>query len=49
MSTIDHLNKKFKPTIIKLANQDLQRTWKMKQEHLSPKYTTKINDIITIK
>ena len=49
MSAIDHLNKKFNPTTIKLANQDLQRTWKMKQEHLSPKYTTKINDIITIK
>jgi len=49
MSAIDHLNKKFNPTTIKLANQDLQRTWKMKQEHLSPRYTTKINDIITIK
>ena len=49
MLAIDHLNKKFKTTAIKLANQDLQRTWKMKQEHLSPKYTTKINDIITVK
>ena len=49
MSAIDHLNKKFKTNTIKLANQDLQRTWKMKQEHLSPKYTTKINDIITVK
>lgn len=49
MSAIDHLNKKFKTTAIKLANQDLQRTWKMKQERLSPKYTTKINDIITVK
>ena len=48
-NSIDHLNKKFKTTAIKLANQDLQRTWKMKQEHLSPKYTTKINDIITVK
>ena len=49
MSAIDHLNKKFKTTAIKLANQDLQQTWKMKQERLSPKYTTKINDIITVK
>lgn len=49
MSAIDHLNKKFKTAAIKLANQDLQRTWKMKQERLSPKYTTKINDIITVK
>ena len=49
MSAIDHLNKKFKTNTIKLANQDLQQTWKMKQERLSPKYTTKINDIITVK
>ncbi len=49
MSVIDHLNKKFKADKIKLANQDLERTWKMRQERLSPKYTTKINDIITVK
>ena len=49
MSAIDRLNKKYKMDTIKLANQDLQRTCKMKQERLSPKYTTKINDIITVK
>lgn len=49
MSAIDHLNKKFKADKIKLGNQDLERTWKMRQERLSPKYTTKINDIITVK
>lgn len=49
MSTIDHLNKKFKADKVKLANQDLKRTWKMRQERLSPKYTTKITDIITVK
>ena len=49
MSAIDHLNKKFKADKIKLASQDLERTWKMRQERLSPKYTTKLNDIITVK
>lgn len=49
MFAIDHLNKKFKADKIKIANQDLERTWKMRQERLSPKYTTKINDIITVK
>lgn len=49
MSAVDHLNKKFRSDKIKLASQDLERTWKMKQEYLSPKYTTKINDIITVK
>lgn len=49
MSAMDHLNKKFKSRVVKLANQDLKRTWKMKQERLSPRYTTKINEIIVVK
>jgi DNA polymerase V len=49
MSAIDKVNAKFKSDKIKLGNQDLQRTWKMRQERLSPKYTTNINDIITVK
>lgn len=49
MSAIDGLNKKYKGYKIKLGNQDLKRTWKMKQNHLSPKYTTNINEIITVK
>lgn len=49
MKAIDHLNTRFKSDKVKIANQDLERTWKMRQERLSPKYTTKINDIITVK
>ena len=49
MSTIDGLNKKYKDYKIKLGNQDLERTWKMRQERLSPRYTTNINEIITVK
>lgn len=49
MRAIDHINRKFKADKIKLGNQDLKRTWKMRQEHLSPKYTTNINEIITVK
>ena len=49
MSAIDHINTRFKADKIKLGNQDLQRTWKMRQERLSPKYTTDINDILIVK
>ena len=49
MSAIDGLNKKYKDYKIKLGNQDLKRTWKMRQERLSPKYTTNINDVIKVK
>jgi DNA polymerase V len=48
MSTIDVLNAKLGQQKIKLAAQDLQRVWKMKQEQLSPRYTTQLEDIITI-
>ena len=48
MSAMDYINKKYAAPKLKLANQDLTRTWKMRQAHLSPQYTTNLNDIITV-
>lgn len=49
MKVIDDFHKKTGERKIRLGNQDLQRTWKMKQNHLSPKYTTDIKAIFTVK
>jgi DNA polymerase V len=49
MQRIDQLHRKYGPHKIKLANQDLSRTFKMKQAYLSPRYTTNIHDIITVR
>ena len=49
MKSIDKLNSKYGDYKIKLGNQDLKRTWKMRQERLSPRYTTNIKDIIKVK
>lgn len=49
MNVVDMLNTKYGDYKIKLGNQDLERTWKMRQERLSPRYTTDINDIIVVK
>lgn len=49
MNVIDSLNLKYNSPKVKIANQDLYKTWKMKQEHLSPRYTTAIDEIIEIK
>ena len=49
MSAIDRLNNKYSTKKLKLANQDLKRTWKMRQAHLSPQYTTSLKDIIKVK
>lgn len=48
MDAIDRVNKKYNAPKLKIANQDLTRTWKMRQEHLSPQYTTNLKDIITV-
>lgn len=49
MQVMDGINDKYGGHKMKIANQDLERTWKMRQEHLSPRYTTNINEIITVK
>jgi DNA polymerase V len=49
MKVMDDYYKKTGERKIRLGSQDLQRTWKMKQEHLSRKYTTNFNEILEIK
>ncbi|MBN2616600.1 MAG: Y-family DNA polymerase [Bacteroidales bacterium] len=48
MQTIDRLNAAYGQQKIRLGSQDQDRVWKMKQERLSPGYTTKISDVITV-
>jgi len=48
MKVMDSLNQKYRKPKVRIANKDLDKTWKMKQEHLSLKYTTSINEIIEI-
>ena len=49
MQTIDSLNAKIGGRKIKLGNQNLEKTWDMNQNHLSPRYTTNFNEILEIK
>jgi DNA polymerase V len=49
MHSIDKLNIKYGDYKLKIGNQDLERTWKMRQERLSPRRTTNINEIIKVK
>ena len=48
MKIVDKINASYGQQKIRLGSQDLKRVWKMKQEKLSPRYTTNINEIITI-
>jgi len=49
MRAMDQLNQSIGSTKVMFAGQSLDRKWKMKQEKLSPYFTTKIKDIIKIK
>lgn len=48
MKAIDYLNKSLPNPVIKLGSQDFGRREKMKQEKLSPRYTTKWDEILEI-
>ena len=48
MEAIDKINASYGQQHIKLGNQDLNKVWKMKQEKLSPCYTTNLKEIITV-
>ena len=49
MKAMDYLNQKIGDRKVKLAAQDLTRTWNMNQNYLSQRYTTKFNEILEIK
>ena len=49
MERIDAINQSIGQNKVKFACQDLGRTWKMRQERLSPRYTTKLAEIIEVR
>lgn len=48
MKAMDYLNTKIGDRKVKLGSQNLRLTWNMKQNHLSPRFTTKFNEILEI-
>ena len=49
MQVMDKLNTKIGDKKVKLATQNLNLTWNMNQNHLSPKYTTDFKKILEIR
>lgn len=49
MSVMDKINVNSSNKLLKLASQDLKKTWKMNQNFLSPNFSTKLKDVIVIK
>ena len=49
MKTIDQINRKMGRDIVRYATQGYTKKWVLKQQRLSPCYTTRWNDILSIK
>ena len=49
MQTVDKVNRRFGGKKIKLASQNIQKTWLMRQERLSKKYTTDWSELLEVK
>ena len=49
MKTLDEINSKFGRDALKIAVQGSGQKWKLRQEKLSPCYTTKWDDIIEVR
>lgn len=49
MVSMDSINMRYGKSTVKLAAEGTGRRWKLKQEQLSPQYTTSWNDIIKVK
>ena len=48
MEVMDTIQVKTGERKLRLASQDLKRTWKMKQNHLSNRYTTNFNELLEV-
>jgi DNA polymerase V len=48
MKTMDKANKAFGKDMIRFACQGYEKKWKLRAAHVSPSYTTNINQLLTI-
>jgi DNA polymerase V len=49
MEAMDKLTARFGRDTVKIAAQGFSKRWKLKQESLSPCYTTRFDELLTIK
>jgi DNA polymerase V len=49
MQAMDGLNKSFGKDVVRTATQGFNKKWKLRQEHLSPRYTTRFDQLMVVK
>jgi DNA polymerase V len=48
MSKVDNINFSMRNELVRFASSGTKRNWKMKQEHLTPKYTSRWNELCEV-
>jgi DNA polymerase V len=49
MKAVDTVNHRFGRDFVRVATQEFNKKWKLRQAHLSPCYTTRLNELMTVK
>lgn len=49
MQVLDQVNERFEKTKVRFAAEGIQKTWKSKRDHTTPKFTTSWNELLRVK
>lgn len=49
MRAVDSVNKAYGKDVVRIARQEFNKKWKLRQEHLSPCYTTRFDQLMIVK
>ena len=49
MNTMDRINGRYGSSVIRLASEGIEKSWRMKRERVSPCYTTSFDDLVEVK
>ena len=49
MNTLDRINERYGSSTIRLASEGVEKSWRMRRESVSPRYTTRFDDLVEAK
>ena len=49
MAALDQVNDRFGKKTMVLASEGMKRSWKLRADHLSPRYTTRLSELPVVR
>ena len=49
MNTMDRINGRYGSSVIRLASEGIEKSWRMKRVNVSPCYTTRFEELVEVK